>query len=183
LVIDAAALQRDNGGAPGHRVPVGKADMTNHTHYTKAELVVATLAEWTARDGSPRFTKAHPVVVAHVGALAGLLRSGGLVIPADEYPTGAKASNAIRRMIDDRYAVARFGDMAAATVTVPADAFHTFDVWQRGDAHKVTADAMRPKVTQTLRRIIGRLPERGTRPNVAVQAWGDRMTVTAYRLV
>ena len=84
--------------------------------------------------------------------------------------------------MDESYDPAEFGTMAAATTMIPVNIFHTFDVWGRGDGHKVTADSMRPKVTQTLRRIIARLPEHGSRPHVAVQATPAGLAVTAYRL-
>ena len=155
-------------------------------YYTLKELVIATLAEWHVRGcaGFPacpgcRFTASSPIVVAHVGALAGLQRAGGVVVSALSF---AKASNVIRRMADDGYSPDVFGSIPDATVTVPADIFHTFDVWNRGPGHAVTADSMRPKLSQTLRRIIARLPERGIRPNVAIQVVGDSIVVTGYRL-
>ena len=85
-------------------------------------------------------------------------------------------------MADDGYSPDVFGSIPDATVTVPADIFHTFDVWNRGPGHAVTAESMRPKLSQTLRRIIARLPERGIRPNVAIQVVGDSIVVTGYRL-
>ena len=151
----------------------------NKPNYTNPELLVATQAEWITRGGSFRFPKNHPIVKVHVQALSGLLRAGGLVIDA---PTSAKASNIIRRMRDENYDPARFGTMADATAVIGSDLFHQFDVWGRGADHVVTAESMRPKVTQTLRRIIARLPERGLRPNVAVQALEDGLAITAYRL-
>jgi hypothetical protein len=72
--------------------------------------------------------------------------------------------------------------VAAATTIIPVDMFHQFDVWGRGKGHAVTPESMRPKVTQTLRRIIARLPERGIRPNIAVQATAKGLAITAYRL-
>jgi hypothetical protein len=161
--------------------------MQNPTYYTRPEIITATVAEWHVRGcvGFPacpgcRFPKVHPVVVAHADALDGLRRSGGLVLAV---ATSGLASNEIRRMADPAYDPATFGTMAAATAPVAADIFHTFDVWQRGPGHKVTPKAMRPKLAITLRSIITRLPERGTRPNVAIQAHADSIDVTAYRLV
>ena len=151
----------------------------NKPNYTNPELLVATQAEWITRDGSFRFPKNHPIVKVHVQALSGLLRAGGLVIDA---PTSAKASNIIRRMRDENYDPDRFGTMAAATAVIGSDLFHQFDVWGRGTDHVVTAESMRPKLSQTLRRIIARLPERGIRPNVAIQVVDDSVVVTAYRL-
>ena len=160
--------------------------MTETTYYTRPEIITATVAEWHRRGcvGFPtcagcRFPKSAPIVLAHADALAGLQRAGGLVIAV---ATSGLASNEIRRMADPSYDPARFGTMADATATVGADIFHTFDVWERGPGHVVRPDAMRPKLSQTLRRIIARLPERGTRPNVAIQAMTDSIDVTAYRL-
>ena len=155
-------------------------------YYTLKELVIATLAEWHVRGcaGFPacpgcRFTASSPIVVAHVGALAGLQRAGGGVVSALSF---AKASNVIRRMHDEGYSDDVFGSMLDATVTIPSDQFHQFDVWNRGPAHAVTADSMRPKLSQTLRRIIARLPERGIRPNVAIQVVDASVVITGYRL-
>lgn len=153
--------------------------MTDSTYYTRPEIILAARGEWITRDKAFRFGPTHPIVLVHADALAGLQRAGGLVIAAD---SSAKASNIIRRMRDENYDPARFGTMADATAVIGSDLFHQFDVWGRGTDHKVTAESMRPKVTQTLRRIIARLPERGIRPNVAVQALADGMAVTAYRL-
>ena len=137
-------------------------------YYLRPEVITATVAEWHRRGcvGWPtcagcRFSKNHPIVIAHADALSGLQRAGGLVIAV---ATSGLASNEIRRMADPAYDPARFGTMAAATATVPADIFHTFDVWERGPGHVVRPDAMRPKLAQTLRRIIARLPARGPRP-------------------
>jgi len=152
--------------------------MTN-TYYVAEELETATLAEWITRSGAPRFTLASPIVQAHLLALSGLRRSGGLVIDA---PTPAMASNVIRRMLDPAYDPERFGTVAAATTIIPVDMFHQFDVWGRGKGHTVTAESMRPKVTQTLRRIIARLPDHGYRPNIAVQVTAKGLAITAYRL-
>ncbi len=158
----------------------------NKPYYTRPEILTATIAEWHIRGcvGFPtcpgcRFTATSPVVVAHADSLAGLQRAGGVVVSA---PTFAKASNVIRRMNDNGYSEDVFGSMADATETIPADIFHTFDVWNRGPGHAVTAESMRPKLSQTLRRIIARLPERGIRPNVAIQVVDDSVVVTAYRL-
>ena len=148
-------------------------------YYVAKHLEAAVLAEWITRTGAPRFTLASPIVQTHLLALSGLRRSGGLVIDA---PTAAMASNVIRRMIDPAYDPDTFGSIPAATTIIPVDLFHTFDVWGRGADHKVTAESMRPKVTQTLRRIIARLPEHGSRPHVAVQATPAGLAVTAYRL-
>ncbi|MDP7088778.1 MAG: hypothetical protein QGG20_03420 [Dehalococcoidia bacterium] len=160
--------------------------MTDPTYYTRPEIITATVAEWHVRGcaGFPacpgcRFPKNHIIVTAHADALAGLQRAGGVVVSA---PTFAKASNVIRRMHDEGYSEDVFGSMPDATETVPADIFHTFDVWNRGPGHAVTAESMRPKLSQTLRRIIARLPERGIRPNVAIQVVDDSVVVTAYRL-
>jgi hypothetical protein len=162
--------------------------MNQPTYYTRSEIITATVAEWHVRgctgdDTYPcpgcRFGKGHVIVIAHADALDGLRRNGGLVVPA---ATFGKASNVIRRMADEGYDVERFGSMAAATATVPANIFHTFDVWQRGPGHTVRPEAMRPKLAMTLRRIIARLPERGIRPNVAIHAMTDSIDVTGYRL-
>ena len=148
-------------------------------YYIAKDLETAVLAEWITRSGAPRFTLASPIVQSHLLALSGLRRAGGLVIDA---PTAAMASNVIRRMLDPAYDPERFGTVAAATTIIPVDMFHQFDVWGRGKGHAVTPESMRPKVTQTLRRIIARLPERGIRPNIAVQATAKGLAITAYRL-
>ncbi len=157
-------------------------------YYTRQEIITATMAEWHVRGCTGddvnqcpgcRFGKGHTIVIAHADALDGLRRNGGLVVPA---ATFGKASNVIRRMASDAYTDPKFGTVADATETVPADLFHQFDVWQRGPGHTVRPDAMRPKLAMTLRRIIARLPERGIRPNVAIQAHDDSIDVTAYRL-
>ena len=160
--------------------------MNNPIYYLRPEIIIATVAEWHLRGcvGFPtcpgcRFAKVHPIVTNHADALSGLQRAGGLVI---DMPTPAMASNEFRRLADPSYDPARFGTRADATATVTADIFHTFDVWQRGPGHAVTAESMRPKLSQTLRRIIARLPERGIRPDVAIQAHADSIDVTAYRL-
>jgi len=148
--------------------------MNENTHYTRPEIITATRGEWITRGGAFRFGADHAIVIAHADALDGLRRTGGVKVDSDDYPTGAKVSNRIRRMIDPAYDPAAtddagnaFGSIHPATVIVPTDLFHTFDVWERGPGHMVTAEALRPKVTQALRRIIARLPERGYRPGVA----------------
>lgn len=185
--LDPRTLRRDNRGTGGTvRRTNRETHMTDSTYYTRPEILTATVAEWHVRGcaGFPacpgcRFPKNHTIVTAHADTLAGLQRNGGLVVPA---PTFGKASNVIRRMASDSYTDPKFGTVADATETVPADIFHTFDVWERGPGHVVRPDAMRPKLSQTLRRIIARLPERGIRPNVAIQAHDDSIDVTAYRL-
>ena len=170
--------------------------MNENTHYTRSEIIIATRCEWITRGGAFRFGADHPVVVAHADALAGLQRTGGVKVDSIDYPTGAKVSNRIRRMIDPAYDPTAtddrgnaFGSIHPATVIVPADLFHTFDVWGRGPGHIVTAEALRPKVTQALRRIVARLPERGYRPGVAgtvTDGMADTVAgvaFTAYRMV
>ena len=167
-----------------------------NTHYTTTQLTTAAQGEWIRRDGSFRFPKTHPVIVAFVALLAGLLRGGGVKIDGNDYATGGKVSNRIRRMIDPAYAADAtddhgnpFGTTPPATVFVTPDMFHQFDIWQRGPGHVVTAEAMRPKMTQTVRRIIARLPEHGYRPGVAITVTDgmadtpDGVAVTAYRIV
>jgi hypothetical protein len=153
--------------------------MTQPTYFTRPEIILATRGEWITRGGEFRFGPDSPIVLVHADALAGLQRAGGLVVVAD---SPAKASNKIRRMQSDEYDAETHGTIAAATRLVAVDLFHTFDVWGRGADHKVTAESMRPKVTQTLRRIIARLPDHGYRPHVAVQASPAGLAVTAYRL-
>ena len=167
--------------------------MTETTYYTRQEIITATRGEWITRTGAFRYGPTHPVVVAHADALDGLRRNGGLVVADAVADTGAKVSNHIRRMIDpdptyDAYREIH-GKVPAATEFVTPDMFHTFDVWGRGPAHKVTPAAFRPKVTMTLRRIIARLPERGYRPGVAgtettdMVDTKDGVAFTAYRRI
>ena len=169
-------------GCTGHQK---ENPMKNPTYYTLEELTAATRGEWVTRSGALRFGPDAPIVAAHLVALSGLRRAGGLVIDA---PTAAMASNVIRRMIDPAYDPDTFGSIPKASTIVATDIFHTFDVWNRGDAHTVTSDSMRPKMTQTLRRIVGRLPERGIRPSIAItvtdgmEGIANGVAVTAYRL-
>ena len=165
--------------------------MNQPTYYTRNEIITATRGEWITRTGAFRYGPTHPVVVAHADALDGLRRNGGLAVADAVADTGAKVSNHIRRMIDPAYPAYRevHGKVPAATEFITPDMFHTFDVWGRGPAHKVTPAAFRPKVTMTLRRIIARLPERGYRPGVAgtetggMDATPDGVAFTAYRRI
>ena len=158
--------------------------MTDPTYYTRPEIIRATIPEWFDRTGAPKYGASAPIVRAYAGALSGLTRTG-LRIDRADYPTPAMASNRIRRMIDHAYP----GDM----VDDAGNEFGQIDPTDHPACHLVTvdefagfaanapkvigSDTFRPKVTQTARRIIARLPERGWVAGVAVTVVDGMMKV------